>query len=54
MITIRFGCGHSETREDTNLALPRCATCGETRVSNVTTSKPPTFTGMCKGPMVKA
>lgn len=51
MITLRFGCGHTQTREDTIVAAAQCPRCGETRVTQVTTDRPPRFTGAGQGPL---
>lgn len=51
MIRITFACGHHAEVEESVQARPVCH-CGETRVQNVNT-RPPTFTGACRGPLVK-
>lgn len=50
MITVRFFCGHQGQIPDTQTDAPRCATCGDTRISHVQ-APAPRFTGFVAGPL---
>jgi hypothetical protein len=49
VITIRFGCGHVASLEDSVTGHPSCAICGNDQVARVSTSRPPHFKG-ARGP----
>jgi hypothetical protein len=50
VITLRFGCGHTQRWAEGD-GEPRCGQCGDTRVSRVT-APPPRITGAARGPYV--
>ena len=50
--TVTFKCGHSEAFERGVASPPSCRVCGERIVARVSGATP-TFTGACRGPLVK-